>query len=185
MDGFPEWASWSWGSEYLPESFHTRKGWVKFMEACNRVSVDSPSYGTLEYLALVLGLACRDMDAKLSGDKMAPLWVLKSLHGKRHRQEIFKLYPKFEFSNEPSVIERYVMACTNLSSSLIVIRQKRKNPPSISQPTGSPMYVIYSHGSILSHSLTVIDFASKKQKVVREKEDMSKGPRPKAKAKTK
>lgn len=80
---FPEWATWSWDQQYLPEEFHTQPGKTKLVNALNAFNIDSQDYCQLEYLALSIGLALRDIhhnDTVLPPRVSSSLWRENNVH---------------------------------------------------------------------------------------------------------
>jgi hypothetical protein len=145
INKFPAWASWSWDKEHLPEMFHTRKGLSDLVSTLKTIPLENPTYGTLEYVALVIGLACRDMEATYSADEeLLPDWVSNSSHGKKSLRQLLSNYPVF-LTTETATIERCVSSqgfARQITNLIMTSPKKRKVPPrsatSQSAPTGSP-----------------------------------------------
>jgi predicted N-acyltransferase len=100
MDGFPPWTSWSWHSNYLPKTFHTKEGFRALIKVLKGVPVDNPSYGTM-----VVGFAWSDM-VQPEGEEPIPEWVTESPLGPKHQALLLEAYPQFKFADLPSAEEQ-------------------------------------------------------------------------------
>ena len=83
----PTWASWDYSDTYLPREFYKKKGkgslsdLMSWIRAIQIVTPDDTlgSYGTLERIALGLGLAMRDIFARqFVDDSELPDYVVQS-----------------------------------------------------------------------------------------------------------
>lgn len=60
IPGMPPWASWSYGQEYLPPSFHTIEGFEKYIHGISKIP--GPDNPLPVALVLAYGLAIRDVN---------------------------------------------------------------------------------------------------------------------------
>ena len=132
LPDFPEWASWSWSSDFLPAEFHTKEGFQKLLMALNSITTEQPIYALMEYTALVIGIAWNELAVT---DDVVPQWVSDSPLGAKHQKMLLKSFPKFEFSAPPVLdgptTERYVYyPCLSLCSHSCNQRT-RKEPTTI------------------------------------------------------
>jgi len=93
METFPDWASWSYDKEHLPQEFHSKGGVDLVLKAIPLVDTQTELYGEVEYLTLVIGLALRDIVSLLdhNDDRPLPAWVSCSPLGTRHKTAFLKL----------------------------------------------------------------------------------------------
>lgn len=93
MEQFPSWSTWSYDKEYLPKEFHlATSGMKELSQGFSNFNLLTGKYHELEYGALAVGLALRDMQAiSSSGDNPSvPSWVSSSTLGSRHLHRLVK-----------------------------------------------------------------------------------------------
>lgn len=92
LPGFPDWVTWSYDKKHLPAEFHCKDGRYELAKALKDVDKSLQEYGHLEYLALAVGLALRDMVTLMNSEDSTvfPPWMQDSTSGHRFTEYLLK-----------------------------------------------------------------------------------------------
>lgn len=92
LTGFPDWVTWSYNKNHLPAEFHCTDGRYELAKALKNVDKSLPEYGHLEYLALAVGLALRDLVTLMNSEDPTefPAWMQDSSSGRRFTEYLLK-----------------------------------------------------------------------------------------------
>jgi hypothetical protein len=103
---FPhEWASWEYSDKYLPRSFHSLDGLPKLMAVAQERH--EYSYESAEFIALAMGLACREVSRVDAMDhdnvpEETPEWVVNSIVNMENLALLMKEWRGVDESGDPT-----------------------------------------------------------------------------------